>query len=89
LAIIGKFAATASFSTSHVYSAELLPTIIRQRGVGLYLMSSRAAGITAPLISVLSEFHQAIPMAVFGSPPVVVGMLCYLLPETRGNDLLD
>ncbi|NXP79042.1 S22AD protein, partial [Ramphastos sulfuratus] len=89
LAVIGKFTATASFSTSHIYAAELLPTIIRQRGVGLYLMSSRAAGIIAPLIRLLSQFHQAIPMAIFGSPPVVVGLLCFLLPETRGNDLLD
>ncbi|XP_053914966.1 solute carrier family 22 member 13 isoform X2 [Cuculus canorus] len=29
LAIIGKFTATASFSTSYVYSAELFPTVVR------------------------------------------------------------
>ncbi|NXI41532.1 S22AD protein, partial [Galbula dea] len=35
LAIIGKFTASASFSTSYVYAAELFPTVIRQTGVGL------------------------------------------------------
>ncbi|XP_009897431.2 solute carrier family 22 member 13 [Dryobates pubescens] len=89
LAIIGKFTATASFSTSHIYAAELLPTIIRQTGVGLCSMSARVAGVLAPLIRPLAEFHQAIPLAIFGSPPVLVGLLCFLLPETSGNDLVD
>lgn len=29
LATIGKFAASASFSTSYVYAAELFPTVVR------------------------------------------------------------
>ncbi|NXG51448.1 S22AD protein, partial [Psilopogon haemacephalus] len=89
LAIIGKCTATASFSTSYVYIAELLPTVIRQTGAGLCSMSARVAGILAPLIRLLSQFHHAIPMAVFGSPPVLVGLLCFLLPETRGVELED
>ncbi|NXA18933.1 S22AD protein, partial [Ibidorhyncha struthersii] len=89
LAIIGKFMATASFSTSYVYSAELFPTIIRQTGVGLCSMLARVAGIVAPLIRLLSQYHRAIPMAIYGSAPVVVGLLCILLPETRGTDLAD
>ncbi|NXH19267.1 S22AD protein, partial [Bucco capensis] len=89
LAIIGKFTATASFSTSYVYTAELFPTVIRQTGVGLCSMSARAAGVIAPLIRPLSEYHRAIPMAIFGSVSVVGGLLCLLLPETRGTNLAD
>ncbi|NXP10418.1 S22AD protein, partial [Thinocorus orbignyianus] len=89
LATIGKFAATASFSTSYVYAAELFPTVVRQTGVGLSSMSARVAGIMAPLMNLLSEYHRAIPMAIFGSVPVVVGLLCFLLPETRGAELED
>ncbi|KAM7123866.1 LOW QUALITY PROTEIN: solute carrier family 22 member 13-like [Ciconia maguari] len=89
LAIIGKFTATASFSTSYVYSAELFPTVVRQTGVGLCSMSARVAGIMAPLIRLLGQYHHAIPMAIFGSAPVVGGLLCVLLPETRGTDLVD
>uniref|UniRef100_A0A8C0FCU4 Major facilitator superfamily (MFS) profile domain-containing protein n=1 Tax=Bubo bubo TaxID=30461 RepID=A0A8C0FCU4_BUBBB len=89
LAIIGKFTASASFSTSYVYTAELFPTVIRQTGVGLCSMSARVAGIMAPLIRLLGQYHQAIPMAIFGSAPVVGGLLCFLLPETRGTDLVD
>ncbi|CAM9241400.1 unnamed protein product [Bubo scandiacus] len=89
LAIIGKFTATASFSTSYVYTAELFPTVIRQTGVGLCSMSARVAGIMAPLIRLLGQYHRAIPMAIFGSAPVVGGLICFLLPETRGTDLVD
>ncbi|XP_075351616.1 solute carrier family 22 member 13-like [Mycteria americana] len=89
LAIIGKFTSSGSFSTSYVYSAELFPTVVRQTGVGLCSMSARVAGIMAPLIRLLGQYHQAIPMAIFGSAPVVGGLLCVLLPETRGTDLVD
>ncbi|KAM9232125.1 solute carrier family 22 member 13-like [Leptosomus discolor] len=89
LAIIGKFTASASFSTSYVYTAELFPTVVRQTGVGLCSMSARVAGIIAPLIRLLGQYHRAIPMAIFGSAPVVGGLLCFLLPETRGTDLAD
>ncbi|XP_051624329.1 solute carrier family 22 member 13-like [Manacus candei] len=89
LATIGKFAASASFSTSYVYTAELFPTVVRQTGVGLCSMSARAAGILAPLVRLLGQYHEAIPMAIFGSAPVLGGLLCVLLPETRGTELLD
>ncbi|NXE21533.1 S22AD protein, partial [Ardeotis kori] len=89
LAVIGKFTATASFSTSYVYSAELFPTVVRQTGMGLCSMSARVAGILAPLIRLLGQYHRAIPMAIYGSVPVVGGLLCFLLPETRGADLTD
>ncbi|NXU00843.1 S22AD protein, partial [Buphagus erythrorhynchus] len=89
LATIGKFAASASFSTSYVYAAELFPTVVRQTGVGLCSMSARVAGILAPLISPLAQYHGAIPMAIFGSAPVLGGLLCVLLPETHGTELAD
>uniref|UniRef100_A0A8B9UXI0 Major facilitator superfamily (MFS) profile domain-containing protein n=1 Tax=Anas zonorhyncha TaxID=75864 RepID=A0A8B9UXI0_9AVES len=89
LAIIGKFAASASFSCSYVYAAELFPTIVRQSGVGLCSMAARVAGIIAPLIRLLEKYHRAVPMAIFGSAPVLGGLLCFLLPETRGAELVD
>uniref|UniRef100_A0A8D2N7Z4 Solute carrier family 22 member 13 n=1 Tax=Zonotrichia albicollis TaxID=44394 RepID=A0A8D2N7Z4_ZONAL len=89
LATIGKFAASASFSTSYVYAAELFPTVVRQTGVGLCSVSARVAGILAPLVRLLGQHHRAIPMAIFGSAPVLGGLLCILLPETCGTDLAD
>eukprot|EP00079_Xenopus_tropicalis_P026679 XP_012820545.2 PREDICTED: LOW QUALITY PROTEIN: solute carrier family 22 member 13 [Xenopus tropicalis] len=60
-----------------------------QNGVGLASMAARVAGITAPLISLLDKYHAAIPMAIYGSGPIIGGILCFLLPETRNKDLQD
>lgn len=65
------------------------PVSRRQTGVGLCSMSARVAGILAPLVRLLGQYHRAIPMAIFGSAPVLGGLLCVLLPETRGVDLAD
>lgn len=61
----------------------------RQNGVGLCSMTSRVAGIIAPLINLLDQYHSAIPMAVYGSGPIIGGLSCFFLPETRNRDLQD
>ncbi|XP_075172848.1 solute carrier family 22 member 13-like [Anomaloglossus baeobatrachus] len=89
LAVIGKFATASSYSVCYIYAAELFPTIIRQNGVGLCSMSARIGGIIAPLIILLDKFHPAIPMAIYGSGPIIGGLFCFLLPETQGRELQD
>nr|XP_006986796.2 solute carrier family 22 member 13 [Peromyscus maniculatus bairdii] len=89
LAVVGKFASSAAFTTSYVYTAELFPTIIRQTGMGLVSIFSRIGGIISPLVMLLEQYHGALPMLIFGSLPVGAGLLCALLPETRGQTLKD
>lgn len=89
LAVVGKFASAAAFTISYVYTAELFPTIIRQTGMGLVSMFSRVGGIITPLVMLLEQYHQAIPMVIFGSLPIGAGLLCALLPESRGQTLKD
>lgn len=64
-------------------------SLTRQTGVGLCSMSARLGGIISPLIALLSTYNSVIPMAIFGSTPVIGGILCCLLPETRGKELRD
>lgn len=61
----------------------------RQTGMGLVSMFSRVGGIITPLVMLLEQYHQAIPMVIFGSLPIGAGLLCALLPETRGQTLKD
>uniref|UniRef100_A0A3Q2G0F1 Solute carrier family 22 member 13b n=1 Tax=Cyprinodon variegatus TaxID=28743 RepID=A0A3Q2G0F1_CYPVA len=89
IAVLGKFAATASFATVYVYTAELYPTILRQNGVGLNSMCARVAGILAPLIRLLDVYHYTIPMLIYGIIPIMTGCLCLLLPETCNVELQD
>ncbi|XP_026147968.1 solute carrier family 22 member 13b isoform X2 [Mastacembelus armatus] len=89
IAVLGKFAATASFSIVYVYTAELYPTVLRQNGVGLNSMCARVAGILAPLIRLLSVHHYTIPMLIYGIIPIAAGCFCLLLPETCNVELQD
>ncbi|XP_034416220.1 solute carrier family 22 member 13b [Cyclopterus lumpus] len=89
IAVVGKFAATASFSIVYVYTAELYPTTLRQNGVGLNSMFARVAGIFAPLIRLLDVYHDSIPMLIYGIVTIVAGGLCFLLPETLNVELQD
>ncbi|XP_066483593.1 solute carrier family 22 member 13-like [Tiliqua scincoides] len=89
LAVLGKSALAASFSTSYVFSAEVFPTVVRQTGLGLCSMSARVAGILSPLVGLLDKYHPAIPMVLFGITALIGGILCFFLPETRDKDLQD
>ena len=66
-----------------------VPHSHRQSGVGLCSMVARVSGIIAPLILLLEQHHRAIPMAIYGGTTVLGGLLCFLLPETRGVELAD
>ncbi|KAM9075118.1 LOW QUALITY PROTEIN: solute carrier family 22 member 13 [Megaptera novaeangliae] len=89
MALVGKVVTAAGFTISYVYSAELFPTVIRQTGMGLVGIFSRIGGILTPLVILLGEYHTALPMLIYGSLPIGAGLLCALLPETRGQTLKD
>ncbi|XP_015248626.1 PREDICTED: solute carrier family 22 member 13-like [Cyprinodon variegatus] len=89
IAMVGKFAATAAFSTAYVYTAELYPTNIRHSGMGVNSMCARVAGILSPLVRLLESYHYSIPMVVYGLIPMAAGCFCLLLPETLNVELQD
>uniref|UniRef100_A0A667ZEW1 Solute carrier family 22 member 13b n=1 Tax=Myripristis murdjan TaxID=586833 RepID=A0A667ZEW1_9TELE len=89
IAVLGKFASSASYATICVYTAELYPTVLRQNGIGLNFMCGRVAGILAPLILLLEVYHHSIPMVLFGILPLIAGCLCFFLPETLHAGLQD
>lgn len=60
-----------------------------QTGMGLVGIFSRIGGILTPLVTLLGEYHTALPMLIYGSLPIGAGLLCALLPEPRGWSLKD
>ncbi|CAB1440294.1 unnamed protein product [Pleuronectes platessa] len=89
IAVLGKFAVTASFSIVYVYTAELYPTVVRQNGVGLSTMCSCVGGILAPLVRLLDVYHYTISMLIYGTITIAAGGFCLLLPETCNVELQD
>ncbi|XP_071818802.1 organic cation transporter protein-like isoform X2 [Apostichopus japonicus] len=89
VAMIGKFAITASFTIIYVYSAEIFPTPLRIMCVGFCSVAARVGGIVAPLILVLERAWPSLPMICFSSSSLLAGCLVFILPETKGKRMPD
>ena len=51
LAMIGKLGASAAFTMAYQYSAELMPTVVRNAGIGSCSCMARVGGMIAPYVA--------------------------------------
>ncbi|XP_037794722.1 organic cation transporter protein-like isoform X2 [Penaeus monodon] len=88
LATIGKFFNSSAFGVAYIYSAELVPTGVRNISVGTSSMCARIGSALAPfIVDLLGDVHYAVPSTVFGLLSVAAGLLALLLPETGHSRL--
>lgn len=84
----GRFFISCCFAVVFVYSAELVPTRVRNVAVGASSMWARVGSFGAPyIVDMLGDVHYAIPSTVFGLFAISSGLFSLLLPETGGKDL--
>lgn len=89
LFLVGKMAITSSFAISYVYSAEVMPTVVRSGGVGAFSTFSRLGALLAPFVPLLKFIFDFLPLLIFGVFAFIAGILAILLPETLGKKLPD
>ena len=53
LVMAGKFFVGAGFSVSYTYTVELMPTVVRNVGLGSSSMMARVGGILAPYVAMM------------------------------------
>ncbi|KAG0720831.1 Organic cation transporter protein [Chionoecetes opilio] len=88
LATVGKFFNSSAFGVAYIYSAELVPTGVRNTAMGTSSMCARIGSGLAPfIVDLLGDLHYAVPSTVFGLLSVVAGLLALLLPETGNTHL--
>lgn len=85
--LIGKMAATGSFSSVFLYTPEIYPTNYRNSGLGIASSISRIGGILAPFASNLALIALWIPGAIFGGMCLLVVILTLRLPESMQHEL--
>lgn len=61
----------------------------RQTVIGLAAIFCQLGTIVAPSLNLLSAYNSIIPIAIYGSLPLLSGILCFMLPETRRKELPD
>ena len=63
VALIGKFALTGAFASVYLYSSELIPTEVRNIGMGVASIGARLGGIFAPMVLLMvSAFQNDLPV---------------------------
>jgi len=87
LVYTGKFAVALGFASLYLYAAELVPTDMRSRSMGMQSLAARLGGMLAPIVADLGKSSQALPLLLFGVPCTVAGLLLAGLPETRGQPM--
>nr|XP_035978045.1 solute carrier family 22 member 8 isoform X1 [Halichoerus grypus] len=87
LAVFGKGCLSGSFSCLFLYTTELYPTVIRQTGMGVSNLWTRAGSMSAPLVKITGELQPFIPSIIFGTVALLGGSAAYFLPETLNRPL--
>ncbi|KAL2077663.1 hypothetical protein ACEWY4_027167 [Coilia grayii] len=87
LAMLGKITMTAAFLFVYLYGAELLPTVVRNMGLGITIMASRVGSTLSAYIAYMGIYDRTLPYILMGCISIVCGIISLLLPETKDEPL--
>ncbi|XP_055007902.1 solute carrier family 22 member 4-like [Boleophthalmus pectinirostris] len=89
LALSGRMGISAAYTFTNVFFIELMPTVIRNTGLGFFSTSGRISSILCPYIIFLGMYNKLTPYIVFGSMSVMASIFTLFLPDTRDIKLPD
>ncbi|CAF0913418.1 unnamed protein product [Didymodactylos carnosus] len=86
---LGKFTISAAVFNTWVWTPELHPTPIRGTGTAIVESMGRVGALLAPVIDATStrKSHQQITAYIYSMMAVIVAILSFTLPETKGRPL--
>lgn len=87
VSLSAKMCISMSFAIIYVYSAELMPTIVRNVGMGIVSVAARIGGIVSPFVSLLDNFIPGLQFTILGIMMLISGLSALALPETGGHHL--
>lgn len=87
LYLIGKFSIEAAFSTTYIYTSEILPTSLRHRLFGLCSSFGRIGSIVSSQAPFLQDIYKPLPVILFAGSALIAGSLSLTFPETLNATL--
>jgi len=87
LTLAARFGVSIADGASSQFSAELIPTSVRGRGVAVVHVAGFAASFLSPYILHLGTYFKPAPSIILGLLFLSGAYVCLLLPETRNKKL--
>lgn len=88
LAAIGVMSSFIVFIVVYLYSTELFPTVVRNAALGFTSMLARIGSMAAPFVIDTQGVARWMPPVAFAILPLIAGCVTFLLPETKGCELM-
>ncbi|XP_033067951.1 solute carrier family 22 member 14 isoform X6 [Trachypithecus francoisi] len=82
---LGEFSLAATVTVFFLYTAELLPTVLRATGLGLVFLASAAGAILS--LTIINQTPSLLPIVLCCVLAIVAFSLSFLLPETQDQPL--
>ncbi|KAK9884743.1 hypothetical protein WA026_007591 [Henosepilachna vigintioctopunctata] len=84
---IGIIGLSVTLCGIYLFTGELLPTVLRNTGLGLCSVCTRIGSMLAPVIVSLHDTAPFLPLLLLGIFNIVEMLLILILPETKGKHL--
>lgn len=88
-ASIGVVASFIVFVVVYLYCTELFPTVVRNAALGFSSMMARVGSMLAPFVIDLRAHAIWLPPVLFAIFPLIAGFVTFVLPETKGCELMS
>ncbi|KAM9078735.1 LOW QUALITY PROTEIN: solute carrier family 22 member 6-like [Megaptera novaeangliae] len=87
MALLGKGCLTGPMNCLLMYTGELYPIVMQQRGPSVRTTLANIGSILSPLVGMTSELYPSLPLFIYGAVLVAACPITVLLPETLGLPL--
>uniref|UniRef100_A0A3P9DJ99 Solute carrier family 22 member 5 n=1 Tax=Maylandia zebra TaxID=106582 RepID=A0A3P9DJ99_9CICH len=87
LALVGKTGVSAAYCFIYVFFTELMPTVVRNMGLGICATAARIGAIICPYLLYMG--NKILPYIIFGTASIMAAAVSMLLPDTRNSKLPD
>ncbi|XP_068605064.1 solute carrier family 22 member 21-like [Brachionichthys hirsutus] len=88
-ALVGRMGISGGFGFISVFSAELMPTVVRNMGLGIFCTAARMALILCPYVLYIGVDSKIVPYIIFGIISIGGAAVIIFLPDTRNGKLPD
>uniref|UniRef100_A0A8D2ZMK8 Solute carrier family 22 member 5-like n=1 Tax=Scophthalmus maximus TaxID=52904 RepID=A0A8D2ZMK8_SCOMX len=87
LGLVGKVGVSAAYCFIYMFFTELIPTVVRNMGLGVDSTGSRIGSILCPYVIYIGVYSKILPYLIFGTFCLMAAVLSLFLPDTRNRKL--